>query len=161
MIRCRAYVGLGSNLEQPVTQVRQAIQELANLPDSRFIVASRLYRSAPMGPQDQPDYINAVAAIDTGLAPESLLDQLQSLEQAHRRIRERRWGPRTLDLDLLLYADRTIATDRLIVPHPGIAERSFVLLPLYDIAPNLQMPDGTPLATLVANCPSAGIEPLM
>lgn len=124
-----AYIGLGSNLESPIVQVREALNELAMLPLSRLVAASSLYASRPVGPQDQPDFINAVAALETQLSPLALLDQLQALEQQHRRRRQRRWGPRTLDLDLLLYANDTIDTPRLRVPHPQITARAFVLLP--------------------------------
>lgn len=111
-----AYIGLGSNLESPIEQVREALNELAMLPLSRLVVASSLYASRPVGPQDQPDFINAVAALETHLSPLALLDQLQALEQQHRRRRQRHWGPRTLDLDLLLYANDAIDTPRLRVP---------------------------------------------
>ncbi|KUJ87259.1 MAG: 2-amino-4-hydroxy-6-hydroxymethyldihydropteridine pyrophosphokinase [Halomonas sp. 54_146] len=133
----RAYIGLGSNLASPIDQVRQALSELATLPLSQLVAASSLYASRPVGPQDQPDFINAVAALDTRLSPLALLDQLQALEQQHRRRRQRHWGPRTLDLDLLLYADEHIDTPRLRVPHPQMNARAFVLVPLAEIAPTL------------------------
>jgi len=130
----RSYIALGSNLEDPVQQVRQAIQELRQLPSSRFVTASSLYRSAPMGPSGQPDYINAVVAVDTELSPHALLDALQTIEQAHGRQRgPERWGPRTLDLDVLLYGEQHIEDERLTVPHRGIAERAFVLYPMQEI----------------------------
>lgn len=159
--RVRAYIGLGSNLASPMQQVRQAIAELAQLPESRLCAVSRLYRSAPMGPADQPDYINAVAAIDTRLSPLALLDALQSIEQQHHRTRGAvQWGPRTLDLDLLLYGDTLISEPRLTVPHPGMLQRGFVLLPLADIAPSLQLPGGEGLQALCAALPGEGLEPL-
>ena len=130
-----AYIGLGSNLESPIEQVREALTELARLPLSRLVAASSLYASRPVGPQDQPDFINAVAALETRLSPLALLDQLQALEQQHRRRRQRHWGPRTLDLDLLLYANDHINSPRLRVPHPQMTARAFVLLPLAEIAP--------------------------
>lgn len=154
----RAYIGLGSNLEDPRQQVTTAFQELAELPQSELVMRSSLYRSDPVGPQDQPDFINAVAALDTTLEPHALLDQLQTLEQKHRRVRERHWGPRTLDLDLLLYGDQVIGTDRLTVPHAFMQERSFVLWPLAEIAPALQLPDGTDLASLLVACPMGSLE---
>ena len=132
-----AYIGVGSNLEAPIEQVRAALQELATLPLSELVAASSLYASRPVGPQDQPDFINAVAALETRLSPLALLDQLQALEQQHRRRRQRHWGPRTLDLDLLLYANAAIDTPRLRVPHPQMTARAFVLLPLSEIAPSL------------------------
>ena len=136
----RAYIGLGSNLDNPRDQVVDAFQELAETDDIRLVARSSLYLSEPLGPQDQPDFINAVAAIETTLAPQSLLEVLQAIEQKHARKRERHWGPRTLDLDLLLYDDEHIRHPDLRVPHPGIAERSFVLLPLQEIAPELVIP---------------------
>src|SRR5512143_2239 len=145
----RVYIGLGSNLDDPLSQVQTAIDELASLPQSRLHEVSPLYRTPPLGPADQPDYINAVAAIDTDLEPLALLDQLQRIEQHHGRVRGRlRWGPRTLDLDILLYGDRLITNERLTVPHPGLHERPFVIFPLLAIAPELLLPDGTSIASL-------------
>ena len=156
-----AYIGLGSNLDDPRAQVERAFEELAGLPDCRLTGRSPLYRSAPMGPPDQPDYVNAVAAVETELAPEALLDALHAIEAAHRRRRGgARWGPRTLDLDLLLYGDRTVATARLTVSHPGLSERAFVLFPLHDLAPGLVLPDGMALAALLDRCPAGGLERL-
>ncbi len=157
----RAYIGLGSNLDSPLRQVKQAIAELAQLSRSRLCAVSRLYRSRPMGPADQPDYINAVAAVDTRLEPLELLDALQAIEQVHRRVRKDHWGPRTLDLDLLLYGECVIEEPRLIVPHYGMQERSFVLRPLQDIAPALVLPDGTALQRLCDGLADDGIEPLV
>lgn len=152
MVTC--YIGIGSNLGQPVEKARQAIAALKLLPDSQFITVSQLYCSKPMGPSDQPDYINAVAAIRTGLAPLALLDQLQRIEQERGRVRKaQRWGPRTLDLDLLLYGDEIIENTRLTVPHYGLRQREFVLYPLREIAPSLQLPDGELLSDVVNNCP--------
>lgn len=151
-----AYIGLGSNLEEPLVQVSQAFEELATLPESRLVARSALYQSRPIGPE-QPDYINAVASLETGLAPLELLDALQALEQAHRRLRLQHWGPRTLDLDLLLYGNETIRHPRLEVPHPYLTQRSFVLYPLADIDPNLQLPDGRSLQALIGQCPFEGL----
>ncbi|MFP3874442.1 MAG: 2-amino-4-hydroxy-6-hydroxymethyldihydropteridine diphosphokinase [Thiohalophilus sp.] len=129
-----SYIALGSNLDNPLAQVRQAIAELAQLRASRLRAASSLYRSAPMGPADQPDYINAVVALETELSPHALLDALQAIEQAHGRVRDgERWGPRSLDLDVLLYGEETINDQRLTIPHPGMTERAFVLFPLQEI----------------------------
>lgn len=145
----RAYIGLGSNLDDPLSQVRAALTELAKLPHSALSAVSPLYRTPPLGPADQPDYINAVAALDTDLEPLALLDQMQRIELHHGRVRGAlRWGPRTLDLDLLLYGDRTITSERLTVPHPGLRERPFVIFPLQAIAPGLILPDGTSIASL-------------
>ena len=148
------YIGIGSNLEQPVEKAQQAIAALKLLPQSEFIAVSPLYCSKPMGPSDQPDYINAVAAIKTSLAPLALLDQLQQIEQQQGRTRKAdRWGPRTLDLDLLLFGEQIIECDRLTVPHYGMKQRVFVLYPLFDIAANLRLPCGEMLSIVVKNCP--------
>jgi 2-amino-4-hydroxy-6-hydroxymethyldihydropteridine diphosphokinase len=155
-----AYIGLGSTLEDPRAQLQRAFVELAAIPASRLVQRSPLYRSDPIGPPDQPDYLNAVARLDTGLAAEDLLDALQAIEQAHRRQRELHWGPRTLDLDLLLYGAAIIASDRLQVPHPELARRAFVLYPLADIAPQLQVPGLGSLTELLAACPPLGLERL-
>lgn len=157
----RAYIGLGSNLSSPRQQVRRAIAELAQLPDSRLSAVSSLYRSLPMGPSDQPDYINAVAAIDTRLQPLALLDALQDIENQHRRQRgAQRWGPRTLDLDLLLYDAQQIAVERLTVPHYGMHERSFVLCPLAEIAPSIEVPGRGGISTLMTTLGDGGCEAL-
>ncbi|MFP5465547.1 MAG: 2-amino-4-hydroxy-6-hydroxymethyldihydropteridine diphosphokinase [Gammaproteobacteria bacterium] len=156
----RAYIGLGSNLDDPPAQLQQAVSALARLPDSRVVAVSPLYRNAPLvpageDPAGQPDYVNAVAALDTTLAPLALLDALQAIENDQHRVRGRRWGPRTLDLDLLLYGNERIDLPRLTVPHPGLRERRFVLLPLRDVAPELVLPGGQRLADALAACPPA------
>jgi len=156
MVRC--YIGLGSNLEEPRQQVLQALEELAQLPASKLVDASSLYRSDPVGPPGQPDYINAVACLETTLEAHALLDQLQAIEQAHDRVRKIHWGPRTLDLDLLLYGNDTISTERLTVPHAFMTERSFVLWPLAEIAPELQLPDGQKLDQLLSLCPVGTLQ---
>lgn len=155
-----AYIGLGSNLQQPIQQINQALQLLKELPRTHLTAASPLYRSAPLGPADQPDYINAVAALTTQLSPLVLLDGLQAIEEQQGRIREgERWGPRTLDLDLLLYADQQIHNARLVVPHPGLGDRNFVLYPLYDVAgKDLSIPGLDKLAHLLEACPRQGLE---
>lgn len=155
-----AYVGIGANLEDPVAQVTTALRELAQLPQSTLTRASPLYRTPPMGPPGQPDYINAVAELHTTLDPHDLLDELQRLEQVHRRVRNERWGPRTLDLDLLVFGDRVIADPRLTVPHPGIASRAFVLLPLADLAPDLDIPGLGRVADLRSTADLSGISQL-
>ena len=159
-MRHNAYIGIGSNLETPVDQVQQAIQELADLPHCQLLKASSLYASKPMGPQDQPDYINAVVQLGTDLEPLDLLDTLQELEHLHRRVRKQHWGPRTLDLDILLYNQETIDHARLQVPHPGLAQRNFVLYPLAEINSQLSLPDGTSLQQLLQNCPLADLVKL-
>ncbi|MBL0521976.1 2-amino-4-hydroxy-6-hydroxymethyldihydropteridine diphosphokinase [Aeromonas enteropelogenes] len=152
------FIAIGSNLADPLGQARRAISAMAALPETELQQASSFYSSRPMGPADQPDYVNAVARLTTRLAPLALLDQLQKIELEQGRVRkDERWGPRTLDLDLLLYGDRVINHERLIVPHYGMQEREFVLLPLAEIAPALVLPCGTPLAQLVARCPRNGL----
>lgn len=145
-----AWIGLGSNLDDPRHHVERALEELDALPLTRLTAASRLYASRPQGPQDQPDFVNAVARLETRLSPLALLDQLQALEQRHRRVRQRRWGPRTLDLDLLLYDERCLATSRLTLPHPEMSRRGFVLRPLLDVSPTLHLPDGRAIRALAA-----------
>ncbi len=154
------YIGLGSNLEDPLQQVRQALSELAELPHTELICHSQLYRSDPVGPADQPDFINAVAHLRSQLQPESLLDQLQALEQKHRRVRLQHWGPRTLDLDILLFADLQIHTARLCIPHSQLSVRSFVLYPLQEIAPTLQLPGGRSITELIAQCDRGTLAPV-
>jgi 2-amino-4-hydroxy-6-hydroxymethyldihydropteridine diphosphokinase len=148
----KAFIGLGSNLEQPLIQVQTALNELAQLPQTELIRSSSLYQSAPLGPPPQPDFINCVAEIDTQLAPEQLLGELQKIETAHHRVRLQRWGPRTLDLDILLYGEKIICTERLQIPHPEIKTREFVLLPLMEIEPNLRLPTGEFIYDLARIC---------
>ncbi|MBF8224219.1 MULTISPECIES: 2-amino-4-hydroxy-6-hydroxymethyldihydropteridine diphosphokinase [Halomonadaceae] len=157
----RAYIGLGSNQQHPREQVIQALDALDRLPLTRLAGASRLYASAPVGPQDQPDFVNAVAELATRLSPLALLDQLQALEQRHGRRRLRHWGPRTLDLDLLLYDEAVIESPRLRVPHPEMAHRGFVLLPLAELAPTLRLPDGRCIAPLAEAMGSDDLRPLL
>jgi len=156
----RVFIGLGANLDDPIAQVRTALDELSRLPETRLVAASPLYRTPPMGPPGQPDYVNAVAELATTLAPHALLDELQQLERAHRRVRAERWGPRTLDLDLLLYGATTIVDARLEVPHPGLATRAFVLLPLADLAPDLEVPGMQRVRELVDAADRSGITRL-
>lgn len=133
-----AYIGLGSNLAEPRAQVERALAALAALPDSRLLRRSPLYASAPWGVVDQPEFVNAVAAIETHLPAPALLQALLTIERAFGRERNGiRWGPRILDLDLLMYGDAAIHEPGLRVPHPHLHERAFVLLPLRDIAPSL------------------------
>jgi len=132
-----AYVGLGSNLEEPEKQVRQAFDELDRLPHTRVVRKSSLYRTAPIGHEAQPDFINAVAQLETGLPAERLLAELQVIEKSHGRERSFKNAPRTLDLDLLLFGDTKLNSPQLTVPHPRMHERAFVLKPLLEIAPQL------------------------
>jgi 2-amino-4-hydroxy-6-hydroxymethyldihydropteridine diphosphokinase len=153
------YIGLGSNLDNPKQQVIEALAALVLIPNTELIKQSALYRSDPVGPPGQPDYINAVAAIRTLLEPEQLLDALQAIEQDHQRIRKIHWGPRTLDLDIILFGDQSIATERLTVPHPFAHERNFVLWPLAEIAPSgLQFPNGNTLTHLLVSNPLGTLE---
>ena len=152
------YIGLGSNLEDPYQQVSTALEELKTLPGCRLVEHSSLYRSDPVGPPGQPDYVNAVACLETKLEAHLLLDQLQQLEQQHQRVRLEHWGPRTLDLDILLYGDQQISTERLKVPHPYMPERNFVLWPLAEIAADLQFPDGRHIDQLLTFCPMGTLE---
>lgn len=155
----RTYIAIGSNLVEPVQQARAAIRALAALPDSCLVAVSGLYRSKPMGPQDQPDYINAVAALDTRLTPLALLDATQQIELQQGRVRKaERWGPRTLDLDILLYGDQQIDHPNLIIPHYGMRTREFVLYPLVEIAPALVLPDGSTLQHWVSQVARNNLE---
>lgn len=148
-----AFIGIGSNLNQPVRQVRSALKALSRLPASRLTGASSLYQSRPLVFAEQPDYVNAVARIETQLSPIDLLAVLQRLEADHGRVRGgMRWGPRTLDLDILLYDDLRVDSERLTVPHPGIASRPFVLRPLAELAPTLHLPVHGPVAALSEAC---------
>ncbi|MDI5933289.1 2-amino-4-hydroxy-6-hydroxymethyldihydropteridine diphosphokinase [Halomonas kalidii] len=156
-----AWIGLGSNLDDPRLQVERALAALDRLPLTRCVAASRLYASRPVGPQDQPDFINAVALLETRLSPLALLDQLQALEQRHRRVRQRRWGPRTLDLDLLLFDDRRLALPRLTVPHPEMAQRAFVMVPLAELAPTLRLPDGRRVSELAGALNDGCLRPVL
>lgn len=159
----RAWIGLGSNLDDPPAQLQRAVDALARTPGVRVVAVSPVYRNAALQlPDDtdiQPDYFNAVAALDTTLPPLALLDALQAIEQAQGRVRTRRWGARTLDLDLLLYGDTVLDEPRLTVPHPGLPARRFALLPLHDLAPDLVLPGGVPLREALAHCPPADLFP--
>jgi 2-amino-4-hydroxy-6-hydroxymethyldihydropteridine diphosphokinase len=135
-----AFIGLGANLADPGAQLLRALDELAHLPRCALVARSSLWRSAPMGHADQPEYINAVARMDSGLTADELLDELQRVETAHGRLRSFANAPRTLDLDLLLFGDEVRATPRLTLPHPRMHERAFVLKPLLEIAPAAQIP---------------------
>ena len=155
--RATAYVGVGSNLADPRAQVERALQHLARLPHSRLLRSSRLYRSAPWGVLDQPDFVNAAAAIETGLAPQALMQALLAIERDAGRDRSGdRWGPRILDLDLLLHGALALAEPGLQLPHPHLHERAFVLLPLAEIAPHLDVPGRGPISALLSNIDTTG-----
>jgi len=164
-----AFIGLGSNLEQPLAHIEQAAAALDGIENTSLIATSPLYQSKAIGPGEQPDYINAAAALETSLSAHQLLEQLQAIENQHGRTRGPvRWVARTLDLDLLLFGDHVINTDNLIVPHPRMTERNFVLYPLKDLALSLgkqltsplSLPDGRLVTLLADQCDSDGIRPL-
>lgn len=157
----RAYVALGSNLGDSRQHLLDAIKALAGLPYTEVTARSRIYRTPPWGVTDQPDFLNAVVALETALEPHDLLGALLAIERAAGRQRNgERWGPRTLDLDLLHVADRTVNDERLTLPHPHIADRAFVLLPLYDVAPDLEIPGQGRVADLLRGVDTQGCTPL-
>lgn len=154
------FIGLGSNQADPSAQLAGAVARLAALPKTELVAQSPFYRSKPVGPQEQPDFVNGAVWLRTELSPLELLDQLQTIEQAHGRKRIQHWGPRTLDLDLLLYGHETIASERLSVPHAELANRDFVLQPLLDLEPGLALPDGRTVAQLRQQCPDNHLQKL-
>lgn len=157
----RVYIGLGSNLAEPLRQLQGALKALAQLPHTVLAGCSSFYSSDPLGPPDQPRYVNAVAALDTTLEPLHLLDALQAIELDQGRERkDERWGPRTLDLDILVFGQRLLNEPRLQVPHYHMHARPFVLYPLAELAPTLQLADGRQLTDLLAACPFEGLERL-
>jgi 2-amino-4-hydroxy-6-hydroxymethyldihydropteridine diphosphokinase len=153
-----AYIGLGSNLEAPRRQITQAFAELEGIPRTRLARRSSLYRSAPLGYEAQPEFVNAVAALDTALAPEALLAELQAIEDRHGRRRSFPDAPRTLDLDLLLYGEEVRASPQLTVPHPRMHERAFVLKPLLELEPEISIPGRGPAQALLAACAGQHVE---
>ncbi len=157
----QVFIGLGANLHLPLQQLQTAALALRQLPDTQLIAISSLYGSKPMGPQDQPDYVNAVAQLVTSLSPHQLLDALQQIEQTQGRTRKaERWGPRTLDLDILLFGELQLDDERLTVPHYGMHLREFVLYPLAEIAPTLELPTHGTLSGLLAKVPLNGLTVL-
>jgi 2-amino-4-hydroxy-6-hydroxymethyldihydropteridine diphosphokinase len=152
------FIGLGSNLADPIAQIKMAIKAIDSLDDVSLIAQSSLYSSPPMGPQDQPDYINAVIEIDTCLFAHTLLDELQEIELEQGRVRQRHWGERTIDLDILIYGQNQLDDERLHIPHPGIAMRSFVLHPLAEIAPDIIIPTMGNIQQLLVDCPPDGLQ---
>lgn len=155
------FVGLGSNLDDPLSQLKRAIDSLKQIKSIELCNISNFYRSAPMGPQDQPAYINAVVEISTNLSAEELLDCLQNIENKQGRVRLERWGARTLDLDILLYGKDEINTERLVVPHNGLSERNFVLYPLCDLVDeSFEIPKLGKMSKLLPSCSMTGITRL-
>lgn len=158
----QVYIGLGSNLDDPPVQIRNALRALDALPGTRLIRNSGLYLSKPMVPPtgqiQQDDYYNAVAMIETQLRPHELLDCLQQIEQAQHRVRNERWGPRTVDLDILLFDDIQMNDERLTLPHPGLHLREFVLYPLHRIDRTLEIPGRGMLEELIKNCSQNGLQ---
>ncbi|HFU2859598.1 TPA: 2-amino-4-hydroxy-6-hydroxymethyldihydropteridine diphosphokinase [Enterobacter cloacae] len=147
-----AYIAIGSNLASPLEQVNAAVQALGEIPQSRIVAISSFYRTSPLGPQDQPDYLNAAVVLDTALDAETLLDNTQRIELQQGRVRKaERWGPRTLDLDIMLFGNEVINTSRLTVPHYDMKNRGFMLWPLFEVAPDLTFPDGIPLREILDN----------
>ena len=147
-----AYIAIGSNLASPLEQVNAAVQALGEIPQSRIVAVSSFYRTPPLGPQDQPDYLNAAVVLETALAAETLLDNTQRIELQQGRVRKaERWGPRTLDLDIMLFGDAVINSERLTVPHYDMKNRGFMLWPLFEIAPDLHFPDGPALRAVLDN----------
>lgn len=155
-----AYIGLGSNLNEPAKQLQHALTALSAHNKITQIECSPWYQSRAIGPDNQPDYINAVARIETVLTPEALLATMQAIENAQGRTREIRWGARTLDLDLLLYDQLSLQSKTLTIPHPELRNRSFVLKPLIDLAPALCLPSGEAIAQLLVDCDCGDLTPL-
>ena len=152
-----AYIAIGSNLASPLEQVNAAVKAIGDIPESCILAVSSFYRTPPLGPQDQPDYLNAAVALETALAPEELLNHTQRIELQQGRVRKAEgWGPRTLDLDIMLFGNQVINTERLTVPHYDMKNRGFMLWPLFEIAPELIFTDGETLQSLLtsnASCP--------
>jgi 2-amino-4-hydroxy-6-hydroxymethyldihydropteridine diphosphokinase len=156
-----AYVALGSNLDDPPMQVERAFRALESLPDTRLVLRSRRYRSRPMGPVEQPDFVNAVAGLITQLDAPTLLRELRALEtRLGRAAPVVRWGPRRIDLDLLVHGSTRIHDESIAIPHPGIAERAFVLVPLCDISPSLVVPGIGRVSALLRRIDAGGLEPI-
>jgi len=153
-----AYVGLGANLGEPRQQLRRALLELDAVPRTRVVKASSLYRSEPMGYANQPEFVNAVAQLETSLRAARLLAELQAIEARHGRSRSFANAPRTLDLDLLLFGESTVETAKLAIPHPRMHERAFVLQPLLEIAPEIIVPGRGPARELLKGCADQDVE---
>lgn len=152
-----AFIALGSNLEDPLSQVERAVEHITQHPQCETLARAPWYRSAAIGPGEQPDYVNGVIKISTNLDAFALLDTLLTIENQQGRVRNLKWGPRTLDLDLLLYDKQIINSERLQIPHPRMCERNFVLLPLYDLEPDLVIPERGALAELIQKSHQNGL----
>lgn len=156
----RVYLALGSNLADPLHQVRNALDALNAIPQTQRVAVSSFYRTPPYGPPDQPDYLNAAIALDTQLTPEALLDHTQRIELEQGRVRKaERWGPRTLDLDIMLFGEQVLNTARLTVPHYDMLNRAFMLVPLLELAPQARLPDGRYLADIARQLDCSAILP--
>ncbi|WP_323083872.1 2-amino-4-hydroxy-6-hydroxymethyldihydropteridine diphosphokinase [Providencia alcalifaciens] len=154
----QVYIAIGSNLGEPLKQAQQAIAALDAIPSTRVVSTSSIYRTKPLGPQDQPDFLNLAVLLETELEPEDLLNHTQKIELDLGRVRkDERWGPRTLDLDIMLFGNRVIHTERLTVPHYGLKEREFMLYPLSDITPSLIFSDGEKLSERLTHVPRNGL----
>ena len=154
----RVFIGLGSNLGEPSKQIKMAVRDIILTLSTDIIACSALYESIPMGPQDQPNYINAVIELNIKHNPRLLLNQLQNVEQRYGRIRKRRWGERTLDLDILLYGELILNDKQLTIPHPEIAVRPFVIYPLASLDPQLEISGVGSIGQLVRQCPCNGLQ---
>ena len=155
-----AYVAIGSNLDSPRDRVLEAFERIRKLHAARCVLRSRLYRSRPLGPQDQPQFVNAAVGLLTQLAPQDLLSELLAIERVMGRERKQRWGPRVIDLDLLWMVDAAVTLPELTLPHPGVSTRNFVLYPLADIAPTLNIPGLGPVLELKSRVDDEGISVL-
>jgi 2-amino-4-hydroxy-6-hydroxymethyldihydropteridine diphosphokinase len=157
----RVFVGLGSNQDDPPVQLAKAVEALAELPETRLMAVSPQYWTAPVGDDQQPEFLNAVVELETALEPLALLIELQRIEDRHGRTRDpgRRWGPRTLDLDLLLFDHRVVRCPELVVPHTRLAQRAFVLVPLSDLAPGFDVPTLGRVSALLARLDRSGVRP--
>ncbi len=157
---CKACIALGANIGEPLRQIEAGFNALSVLPDTRLLVRSSLYRSAPVGYADQPDFINAVAIIETSLAPHALLDALLTIERVNGRVREFPNAPRTLDLDIVLYGDSVVHDPGLTIPHARMLERAFVMVPLAEVAPDMRVPGRGSVRDLAARVDAASVAQL-
>ncbi|NPA71761.1 MAG: 2-amino-4-hydroxy-6-hydroxymethyldihydropteridine diphosphokinase [Gammaproteobacteria bacterium] len=159
-VKVSVYIGLGSNLDDPLAQIQTAVATLNQTEELKVLACSSLYGSKPQGPQDQPDFANAVCLVETTLSPLNLLACLQAIEQQQGRVKKRHWGERLIDLDILLYGAQVISTEVLTVPHAEIANRDFVLIPLVEIAPDLVIPNFGSIGSLISKLDVSYLKPL-